>query len=156
GFSVDPNGAPLTPPTRPFRATVDLYDLHAAYRARGLQLRGLLASGHLGDAKQVNDADGLSGTASVGRRFTGWYAEAGYDVLAGRKGQASVVPFVRFEALNTQRRVPGEAPRDPDPSPLVDPAPFAADGANDLRVWTVGAVYRPILNVSLKLDFQSV
>lgn len=157
GFSVDPNGQPLTPRTRPFGAGVDLYDLHAEYRARGIQLRALYANGHLADAKQVNDTIGLEGAASAGRRFTGWYAEAGYDLFARRRQAAqALLPFVRYEAFNTQERVPGESPRDPDPSPLAQPAAFASDPANDVRVWTWGAVYKPILNVSLKLDYQKI
>ncbi|MBI3449440.1 MAG: hypothetical protein HY049_11050, partial [Acidobacteria bacterium] len=157
GFSVDPNGTPIAPATRPFRAPVSLYDLHAEYRARGVQLRALYARGRLGDAARVNDANGLSGTESVGSRFLGWYAEAGYDVLSRRAGGASsLVPFVRHERFDTQDRVPAAPPRDPDPSPLVQPASFAADPANDVAAWTVGVVYKPIINVSVKLDFQKV
>jgi hypothetical protein len=157
GFSVDPNGLPITPPSRSFRAAVSLYDLHVQYRARGFQFRVLYANGHLGDAKQVDDASGLQGDLSVGRRFAGGYAEAGYDLLSrSRHGEQSIIPFVRYEAFNTQRRVPGEAPQDPDPSPLVQPAPFAPDPANDVRAWTVGVVYKPILNVSVKLDYQKI
>jgi len=157
GFSVDPNGASFSPRTAPFDATVTLYDLHAEYRARGLKLRALWANGSLDDAKQVNDANGLDGAASVGSRFGGWYAEAGWDLLSRRRGgTASITPFVRYEAYDTQRRVPDEAPRDPDPSPLVRPAPFRSDPSNDVRAWTLGVVYKPISNVSVKLDFQKV
>ncbi len=152
GFSVDPNGNPVTPPTAPFDATVRLYDLHAGYRGRGLDLRALYALGHLDDAKQVNDANGLDGAASVGERFEGWYLQAGYDLLSRRRSAQVVMPFVRCEAFNTQDEVPDEAPQAQDPN--VTPAPFAADKGNDVRVWTYGVVYKPISNVGIKIDYQ--
>jgi hypothetical protein len=34
------------------------------------------------------------------------------------------------------------------------PDGFARDRANDVRIWTVGANYRPIPQVVLKLDYQ--
>jgi hypothetical protein len=64
--------------------------------------------------------------------------EAGWDVLYGR-GAASLVPFARWEQLNTQDEVPSG---------------FAASRANDVRVWTVGLNYRPIPQVVVKLDYQ--
>ena len=112
GFSVDPNGNPVTPPTAAFDATVRLFDIHAEYRSRGWEMRGLYAAGSLDDAKQVNDANGLDGDDAVGERFKGWYLQAGWDALSLRKGsRQSLIPFVRYESFNTQERVPGEIGR---------------------------------------------
>jgi hypothetical protein len=158
GPFIDPNGAAVTPPTRPFSADVTLFDLHAEYRARGAEFRALYAGGSLDGAREVNDANGVDGTRSVGERFRGWYAQAGYDVMALRRAASgiAVIPFVRYERLETQERVPGEAPLDRDArsGPGLDPVPFAADPANDVRIWTYGVAYKPILNVSVKLDYQ--
>jgi hypothetical protein len=87
----------------------------------------------------VNALRGATGAASVGERFEGAYLEGGFDVLSLRGGGASLVPFVRYEKLDTQKRVPPG---------------FARDRANDLRVWTIGANYRPIPQVVVKVDYQ--
>ena len=122
-----------------FDARVSIWDAHAEWRFRGLQLRGLAAFGRIGDAAEVNVLRNATGTASVGERFEGGYVEGGFDVLSFRGGTASLVPFVRYERLDTQKEVP---------------AGFARDRANDVRVWTVGANYRPIPQIVLKVDYQ--
>lgn len=122
-----------------FDARVSIWDAHAEWRFRGLQVRALAAFGRIGDAADVNVLRGLTGSASVGERFQGSYVEGGFDVLSLRGGRASFVPFVRHERLETQKQVP---------------AGFARDRANDVRVWTVGANYRPIPQVVVKLDYQ--
>ncbi len=122
-----------------FNARVSIWDAHAEWRFRGVQLRGLTAFGRIGDAAEVNGLRGATGSASVGERFEGSYLEAGFDVLSLRGGQASLVPFARYERLDTQTRVP---------------ASFARDRANDVRIWTAGANYRPIPQIVLKLDYQ--
>jgi hypothetical protein len=157
GFAFDPNGLPVAPPTRPFDARVRLWDLHAEYKARGLDLRALYTEGSVSDAKQVNDANGLDGTDAVGSQVAGWYAQAGYDVLSRRSGTSqSLVPFVRYESFNTQDEVASGSPQDLDPSPLVNPSPFAADPANDVDIWTYGLSWRPVFNVVIKADYQQI
>jgi hypothetical protein len=122
-----------------FDGRVTLLDAHAEWRWRGIQARALTARGSIGDAAQVNAANGLTGTDSVGKKFTGGYVEAGYDVLFARGGRASLVPFVRWERFDTQDEVP---------------AGFAADPENDVRLWTLGLQFRPIPQVVVKLDYQ--
>jgi len=51
------------------------------------------------------------------------------------------VPFARYEAFDTQQHVP---------------AGFTRDGANDVRVKTVGVSWRPITQVVIKTDYQDV
>jgi hypothetical protein len=50
-----------------------------------------------------------------------------------------LIPFLRYESLDTQDRVPQG---------------FAADPANDLEVFTVGGMWKPIPQVALKADYQ--
>lgn len=121
-----------------FDATVSLFDIHAEWRWRALQIRGLLARGSIDDGAQINRLNSLSGTSSVGERFLGHYVEAGWDVLHGRSA-ASLVPFGRWEELDTQDDVPSG---------------FSANPANDVTVWTLGLQYRPIPQVVVKLDYQ--
>jgi hypothetical protein len=116
-----------------------IWEGHAQYRARGFDLRGLLSLATLDDAAEINELNGLVGSASVGERLVGWYLQGGYDVLRGRGGEHQLVPYVRYEQLNTQSRVP---------------AGFSADPANDRRFITLGAAWKPLPNVSLKTDYQ--
>jgi hypothetical protein len=81
----------------------------------------------------------LTGTGSVGERMLGWYVQGGYDVLRGSRSTHQLVPYVRYEKLDTQHRTP---------------AGFAANPANDRRLVTLGAMWKPIPNVSLKTDYQ--
>ena len=118
--------------------TTTLWDVHAEYRLRGLQLRGLYST-------ITNSRAGVEAIASgvqareVGTKQFGGYMEAGYDLLRGGKG--SLVPFLRWERLNTQQEVvPG----------------VVADGANDQTVLTLGLNYKPIPNVVVKADYQKI
>ena len=126
-------------PGRTLGAQTFVWEGHAEYKARGFDLRGLLAVSTLDDAAEINELNGLSGSASVGERLVGWYLQGGYDVLRGRGGEHQLVPYVRYEQLNTQSQVP---------------AGFTADPANDRRFITLGAVWKPLPNVSLKTDYQ--
>lgn len=131
----------------PSNAAVDvgartfIWDAHAEYKARGFDLRGLLAIATVDDAAEVNELNGLTGTASVGERLIGWYLQGGYDVLRGTGAGQQLVPYLRYEQLNTQDRVPDG---------------FAANPATDRSVLTLGAMWKPLANVSLKADYQVV
>lgn len=115
-----------------------LLETHVDWRWRALALRALAVRANLSNAAAVNAALNLAGAASVGSRLSGHYLEASWDVLPGR---AVLEPFFRWERLNTQARVP---------------AGFAADSANDTRILTLGATFRPIQQIVVKLDWQDV
>lgn len=115
-------------------------EFHVEYRARGLQLRGLMAAftnGRAGvEALPLGDE-----ARQVGVKASGGYLEAGYDVFNGRVGRQALIPFLRLERLNTQKAVAlGE---------LADPA-------NDRTITTVGLSYKPIPQVAVKADFMRV
>ncbi|HEV8631117.1 MAG TPA: hypothetical protein VGV61_12435, partial [Thermoanaerobaculia bacterium] len=81
----------------------------------------------------------LSGDAGIGEQLTGWYAQAGYDVLSRRGSGGQLIPYLRYERLDTQHAVPRG---------------FARNPASDRRILTYGVQYKPIEQVVLKLDFQ--
>jgi hypothetical protein len=92
------------------------------------------------DAAAINEANGLKGDESVGRRQWGWYLQAGFDVLTLKAGaRASLTPFVRYERYDTQARVPEGFERNPE---------------NDVKVLTMGAVFKPIEPIAVKIDWQ--
>ena len=76
----------------------------------------------------------------MGSRQYGFYAEAAYDVMNPRpRGQWAVIPFLRYERLNTQDAVPEG---------------FAKDPSLDRTVWTGGISVKPLTNVVFKADYQ--
>ena len=124
-------------PATTIGAQTFIWEGHAEYKVRGFDLRGLLAIATLDDAAEINELNGLSGASSVGDRMLGWYLQGGYDVLRGRSSH-QIIPYLRYEQLNTQDEVPEG---------------FAADPATDQRLVTVGAMWKPVPNVSLKADY---
>ena len=115
-----------------------LWDAHAEYRVRGLQLRGLYARTSLSSSYLA--ALGASDPArEVGTRQWGGYLEAGYDLLG--EGKQALIPFVRWERLDTQAgTVPG----------------VVVSGAFDQTVLTTGVNWKPIPNVAVKADIQKL
>lgn len=120
-------------------ARTAIVEAHATYNAYGFDLRALYALADVDDAAALNRARGLTGAASVGERLEGWYVQAGYDVLRPLRTSHQLIPYVRYEQLNTQARVP---------------AGFTASPANDRSVVALGAMWKPIPQVSLKADWQ--
>lgn len=128
-----------TPAGAEFDANVSLFEAHADLKYRGFQGRALWADGSIDDATSINEANNLTGNKSVGEAFDGWYAEAGYDFGSFLEREVSIIPFVRYESLNTQSSVP---------------AGYAANPANDLTNLTFGVSFKPIPQAVIKLDFQ--
>ncbi|MDQ3224399.1 MAG: porin [Gemmatimonadota bacterium] len=139
-FGNSGQGAELpSAPGQTVGAQTFIWEGHAEYKARGFDLRGLVSVATLDDAAGINELNGLAGSASVGERLVGWYLQGGYDVLSGRGGEHQLTPYVRYEQVNTQSRIP---------------AGFTPDPANDRRFITLGAAWKPLPNVSLKTDYQ--
>ena len=123
-------------------ADVGIWEADARLRFGGLDLRGVVAT------VAVDAADQISAVASavapptprtIGSQMLGWYVEAGYDVLRVLGRDQSLVPFVRYEAFDTQRSVP---------------AGLTADPTNDRTVTTAGVAYYPIPDVAIKGDWE--
>lgn len=117
-----------------------IFDLHAEYRYRGLELRGLYARATLDDADRLNQALGYSGVQSVGETLEGGYLQAGYDVLAGR-GRSALRPYLRWERLNTQQEVPEG---------------WSANPANDQTILSLGLAYQPLEQLIFKAEYQNI
>lgn len=138
GGSGQGNEDPLAPGESIDAATF-IGEAHAQYRARGFDLRGLYAASTVDDVASLNAAKGLTGAASIGERLSGWYVQAGYDVLRFAQTEVQLLPYVRYERLNTQDEVPDG---------------FSENPANDLTVVSIGAQVLPIPNLVLKADYQ--
>jgi uncharacterized small protein (DUF1192 family) len=137
-FTVDA-GQNLDFAGRTLSARTTVWDAHAEYRWRGLDVRALYAETSIDDAENVNLAQGFTGADSVGSEQHGWYASAGYDVLSHVEGSRhELSPYVVYEQVNTQDEVP---------------AGFAVNPANDLDELTLGVMWKPIPNVAVKADW---
>lgn len=121
---------------RSIDAFTRILEAHAQYRANGFDLRALVASASVNDAALVNQAHGFTGSESIGEDLRGWYVQAGYDVL--RSSTQQLLPYVRYESMNTQQNVP---------------AGFSANPALDKSATTIGAMWKPITNIAVKADY---
>ena len=139
-FSGDSDQGRTTPSGRSFSGRTTLFDVHGDWKWRGLWLRGLYVRTTISDAVAINEANGLTGDESVGHRQWGWYLQGGFDVLSLRAGsRAALIPFVRYERYDTQAEVP---------------AGFERNLENDVKLLTVGAVFKPIEPIAVKVDWQ--
>jgi hypothetical protein len=139
-FSGDSDQGRTTPSGQSFSGSTTLFDVHADWKWRGLWLRGLYVRTTVADAAAINQANGFRGEESVGRRQWGWYVQGGFDVLTLKAGaRASLTPFVRYERYDTQAEVPSGYRSNPE---------------NDVKVLTVGAVFKPIEPIAVKVDWQ--
>lgn len=125
-------------------AYVGIGQAHAEWRTGPLLARGLFMYGYLENAGQVSQANrNLSNNLNVkrspvGSSALGWFAEAGFDVLAYlRSGFAWQTPpprgqsaalFARFDSYDTMRETEGG---------------FYNNPRWDRETWTFGANYRP-------------
>jgi hypothetical protein len=115
-----------------------LFDLHAEYRAYGFQARVIYA-------RLTNSSSGIQAYGpgavpfSTGTLQSGGYGEVGYDVFSLFPSvKQELIPFVRYERFNTQQAVTTGA---------------TTDLANQRSVVTLGANYRPIPQVVIKVDY---
>ena len=139
-FSGDSDQGRKTPSGGSFSGSTTVFDVHADWKWRGVWLRGLYARTTISDTAAINEANGFKGDESVGSRQWGWYLQGGFDVLSLKAGsRAALIPFVRYERYDTQSRVPAGYSRNPE---------------NDVKLLTIGAVFKPIEPIAVKLDWQ--
>lgn len=120
-------------------ANTTIWEGHAEYRAQGLSLRALYALATVDEVAALNALKGLTGNSSIGEKLQGGYLEAGYDVLTTASTSHQLIPFVRYEWLDSQAEVP---------------TGFSANPANDDSVVTLGFSWKPIPNVVGKVDYE--
>lgn len=129
-----------TPEGGPVGARTVLGELHADWRWRGLQLRGLAARATIADAAALSRALRLEGAAAIGSRLQGRYLEAGFNLFSLKpRGEQALIPFARLERVDTQDEVPSGFLRDPQ---------------NDRRRLTLGMSYKPIDALVFKADWR--
>ena len=124
---------------QPVGGRVRIWDAHFDYKSRGWDLRALVAGAQVSDVAAMNALIGLEGAEGLGTDMLGWYVQAGYDVLRASPSAHQLIPYVRYERVNTQRGVARG---------------FSANPATDVTVTSIGAAWRPIPQAIAKLGYQ--
>lgn len=118
-----------------------IFDWHFEAAYKGLRVRALAAMANLGDVRRFNTLN----NKKVAEQMFGGYLEVGYDVLSLTSVQnQALIPFVRYEVLNTQAGMPEgfEA--------------LEEKSAYDQTILTGGIAYKPLPQLVFKGDFQLV
>ena len=129
-------------------ASTTIWELHGIYRNAGLEMRGLFAMSHLGDAAQLTRAlrqtGDLSSSRSLAQRMWGGYLEVAYDIMPWLYPgtEMSLSPFARFSYLDLQNKMPAGDE-------------FSANGNRKFRIWTPGVSFKPHPQIVLKLDYRN-
>ena len=71
--------------------------------------------------------------------MNGWYAQLGYDLLWATATEQQLLPYFRYESVNTQVEVP---------------TGYSSSGSKDFNVTAIGMAYKPIGHTVLKMDYQ--
>lgn len=116
-------------------------EVHGQAQLRGFDIRALYARATVDDAGALSVALKRAATAGVAERMQGGYLQVGYNLLSQTASSIALTPFVRFEQIDTQDRVP---------------AGFTRDLARDGRFTTIGIELKPIPNVVVKTDYQRI
>jgi opacity protein-like surface antigen len=114
-------------------------ELHGQAQLRGFDIRALFAQASVDDAGAASRALQLAAAAPIAERMQGGYLQAGYDVLSQFDTPVALTPYVRYEHVDTQHRVP---------------AGFIRDRSRDGLFKTLGVELKPIPNVVVKTDYQ--
>ncbi len=129
----------ITSGNRTVDVTTTIVELHGQAQIRGFDVRGLFANASIDDAAALNRALERLSDEPVAERMRGGYVQVGYNLLSQTSASISLTPFVRFEHVDTQNRVP---------------AGFTRDLSLDGNFKTLGVELKPIANVVIKADYQ--
>lgn len=145
-YSGDQGQDQVVNDTRIPSTNLTLWELHAQYRAYGLELRSLFTMANIGDARELTEAlrttEDIGANDTIANTMLGAYFEVGYDVLPLIYSGAEqyFAPFLRFEYYDTQRSTPGG---------------FGRNSNAEQRLWTSGFSYKPHPNVVLKMEYRN-
>ena len=125
------------------KSRVTLWDVHARWQQGRFDFQGLYARGTISNATALDNVltayNAANGTDRplLPKACYGWLAQGAYTFPLG--GEVTIAPFVRYEKLNTQARLP---------------VGVIADQENRDRVFTTGLSFKPLADVVVKADYQ--
>lgn len=124
---------------------LSITDAHLDLKWKGLDFRTVYAFSTLDGTENFNVIKGTTGTAGLGSRQYGYYAQVGYNLRTVLNSvpflnrASGLTPFVRYERFDTQAAVASNAIRNP---------------ANDRQILTLGFQVKPIEQVVVTIDYQ--
>jgi hypothetical protein len=139
GFVTDSGGEAID-------VTNAIYEGHARYRWKGLELRGLVAASTIDGASELTEAlfaDPDDAALVIPDQQLGYYVQAAYDVgplLFGKDSTTQFSPWIRFEQVDRHSDVPELAGRPKDESLNTTSVIFGLD-------------VKPHPNVVIKVDY---
>ena len=83
---------------------INMIGIDGRYQKGSLQLRGQYIIANLSNTNQYNTFTGKD----LGSKMSGYYAEAGYNLLESMQTSNELIPFVRFENYNTHQETVGD------------------------------------------------
>jgi len=81
------------------RVGISMLGVDFRYKVNAWKFKGQYIHSFITDVKEYNDKTGQD----LGRQMQGYYVEAGYNLLYGKK--QALVPFVRYESYDTHHKV---------------------------------------------------
>lgn len=111
----------------------NVYDLHYSGSYGAWQTRALWTQLTLSNVEDLNNEI----SSNVAEKMSGYYLEVGYDINHG-KSEKKIIPFIRYEALNTHEQVATGTTKDKSQEELHQ---------------TFGITYMPLANIALKADY---
>lgn len=113
---------------------IAMFGLDASYKIKGIQLRGQLIFVNNGNVDQYNDF----GDTDLGKQMFGYYTEIGYNVFKTTKFKSELIPFLRYEYINTHHETLG----------------FEPNKKYETQIITSGLNWKVNSGVVLKVDYQ--
>ncbi len=93
---------------------VSMIGVDARYSINALQLRGQYYYAGLSNTDEYNVFTSEDGTLNdLGSAMTGYYVEAAYDVLRSHSTEKQLMPFLRYEYLDTHSDVEDNISKNP-------------------------------------------
>lgn len=122
---------------------ISMLGVDARYGIKGLQLRGQLYYAAISNTEEYNKFTAVNKVVNdLGSAMTGYYIEAGYNVLRSVSSTASeLIPFIRMENYNTHQATSGS---------------LASNEAYNNNVITTGLTFRIAQGAVIKADVQFV
>jgi hypothetical protein len=134
--------------------SASLLEVDARFRGAGFDLRAEAAEFSIVNSYKVNDYLGLLGQDAVPARGRGFYAQAGYDVLAAADPptRQELVFFAGFENVNPRSRM---SPYNYNPPTITAAGTTPPNAPSPSRSFVRGGLcYRPVAALAFKVDVQ--
>lgn len=123
-----------------FDGTVTLWEVHGQTEYKGAELKALYTKANLTNVTQLNAANSLTGSNSIGQEMFGGYIEVAFNIFSLFDCTHYLAPFFRYERMDTQQNVP---------------TGFSEKGSTDVTEYTYGLSYKPHPNIIIKADVQN-